>query len=197
MKNIFTSKKFFTPQKNFRKNAFTLAEVLITLGIIGVVAALTLPSLIGNYQEHATVTKLKKVYSVLENAYEKAVDENEHPANNWSTNPLPILSEYMILNKSCEAAGNCGANNTLIKTLSGSNFWKVTYQKQLSDGISLIYFLDDSACNAYSSLSGIGRCGWILVDLNGSSKPNTMGRDVFFFALTNRGIYPFGTKNGI
>ena len=43
---------------NNRKVAFTLAEVLITLGIIGVVAAMTMPSLIQNYQEKATVTKL-------------------------------------------------------------------------------------------------------------------------------------------
>lgn len=43
-----------------RKTAFTLAEVLITLGIIGVVAALTLPSLIQSYREKETVAKLKK-----------------------------------------------------------------------------------------------------------------------------------------
>ena len=40
--------------------AFTLSEVLITLGIIGIVAAMTLPALIGNYQKHVTVNKLKK-----------------------------------------------------------------------------------------------------------------------------------------
>lgn len=45
--------------------AFTLAEVLITLGIIGVVAAMTLPTLINNYRKQETIAKLKKVYSVL------------------------------------------------------------------------------------------------------------------------------------
>ncbi len=43
------------------KKAFTLAEVLITLGIIGVVAAMTLPSLVGNYKKKVTVTRLKKI----------------------------------------------------------------------------------------------------------------------------------------
>ena len=52
----------------FRKSAFTLAEVLITLGIIGVVAAMTLPSLIGNYKKKQTVTQLKKSYTVLSQA---------------------------------------------------------------------------------------------------------------------------------
>ena len=48
-----------------RKIAFTLAEVLITLGIIGVVASLTLPSVIQNYKKQVTVNQLKKAYSTL------------------------------------------------------------------------------------------------------------------------------------
>ena len=51
-----------------RNNGFTLAEVLITLGIIGVVAALTIPTLVANYQKKVTVTKVKKVYVTLNNA---------------------------------------------------------------------------------------------------------------------------------
>lgn len=55
---------------NFRSNitAFTLAEILITLGIIGVVSALAMPSLIAKYQKHQTVVQLKRVYSQLSNA---------------------------------------------------------------------------------------------------------------------------------
>ena len=61
---------------NSRKIAFTLAEVLITLGIIGVVAALTLPALIANYKEKAFVVAAKKNYSVLTNAINKWNVEN-------------------------------------------------------------------------------------------------------------------------
>ena len=46
--------------------AFTLAEVLITLGIIGIVAAMTLPILIGKYQKMQTATQLKKAYKRLQ-----------------------------------------------------------------------------------------------------------------------------------
>lgn len=53
---------------NSTKPGFTLAEVLITLGIIGVVAALTMPVLVGNYQKKQTVTKLKRAFSVLSQA---------------------------------------------------------------------------------------------------------------------------------
>ena len=58
------------------KNAFTLAEVLITLGIIGVAAAMTMPSLIAEHKEKSTIARLKKVYSVLDNAYMLARNEN-------------------------------------------------------------------------------------------------------------------------
>ena len=49
-------------------SGFTLAEVLITLGIIGVVAAITIPSVINNYQKKQTAVKLKKFYSVMSQA---------------------------------------------------------------------------------------------------------------------------------
>ncbi len=62
--------------KNKILNAFTLAEVLITLAIIGVVAAMTIPTLVQRYQEKVTVTKLKKAYSMLNQAYQMAVIEH-------------------------------------------------------------------------------------------------------------------------
>ncbi len=57
-------------EKFKRFNAFTLAEVLITLGVIGVVAAVTMPTLIKNYQKHVVVTKLKRIYSLVNQAVE-------------------------------------------------------------------------------------------------------------------------------
>ena len=57
------------------KAAFTLAEVLITLGIIGIVAALTMPMLIAKYQKIVTATQLKRTYSLLYNAHLMAVKD--------------------------------------------------------------------------------------------------------------------------
>lgn len=48
--------------------AFTLAEVLITLGIIGIVAALTLPPVVQNYRNQAVGAKLSKFYSLVNQA---------------------------------------------------------------------------------------------------------------------------------
>ena len=55
--------------------AFTLAEVLITLGIIGIVAAMTIPSLVQDYREKAQVTRVKKFYSVFAQAYAMALQD--------------------------------------------------------------------------------------------------------------------------
>lgn len=58
-----------------RKNGFTLAEVLITLGIIGVVAAMTMPTLIASHKKTVTETQLKKAYSVLANGIKQYMHE--------------------------------------------------------------------------------------------------------------------------
>ncbi len=73
----FTLAEVFSPYYlSPRRAAFTLAEVLITLGIIGVVAAMTLPSLVANYKEKQRVTQLKKSYSVLQQAFLRAVEKH-------------------------------------------------------------------------------------------------------------------------
>ena len=60
-----------------RHFGFTLAEVLITLGIIGVVAAMTIPTLIQKHQKQTILTQLKKAYSELGQAIQLAEVENE------------------------------------------------------------------------------------------------------------------------
>ena len=64
------------------KKAFTLAEVLITLGIIGVVAALTIPTLMANHRKHVVETKLAKIYSVMNQAITMTNAEYGE-ASNW------------------------------------------------------------------------------------------------------------------
>jgi type II secretory pathway pseudopilin PulG len=68
----------------FNKNlAFTLAEVLITLGVIGVVAALTIPTLITNYQKHQVETQLLHFYSTINQAFRLSIDDNGEP-DTWA-----------------------------------------------------------------------------------------------------------------
>ena len=68
--------------KNSDKEGFTLAEVLITLGIIGVVAAMTVPTLMMNYQRKVWEARLKKTFSVAVNACERMLVEENVSASN-------------------------------------------------------------------------------------------------------------------
>ena len=83
-----SSKRTYSPIHLFsyspcKRCAFTLAEVLITLGIIGVVAAMTMPSLIANHREKQTVAQLKKAYSTIQQAYLMAINKYGD-AESWS-----------------------------------------------------------------------------------------------------------------
>ncbi len=80
--------------ESVRKCAFTLAEVLITLGIIGVVAALTIPTLISNNNKRIVETRLAKFYSTINQAIELSEVENG-PKENWE-----LLSQHENTNTS-------------------------------------------------------------------------------------------------
>ena len=81
--------------RDYRKNAFTLAEVLITLGIIGVVAAMTLPGIIQNYQKHVVETKLKRIYAVMNEAV-RLSEVKYGDKKYWETNlsPMEFYNKY-------------------------------------------------------------------------------------------------------
>ena len=70
-----------------KQNAFTLAEVLVTLAIIGVVTALTIPSVIARYQEKQTVAAVRKFYSEASDAYNRAIAENDEVASRLTLEP--------------------------------------------------------------------------------------------------------------
>lgn len=187
---------------------FTLAEVLITLGIIGVIAALTIPSLLQNMQERSTMAALKKAYSTLSAAHKQAVKENGTPDNwdvgatgtpNGSENILNMLAPYLNIAKKCDRNAGCFPNLNY-KTLSGDdddNFDSNNgYAKaKLADGslISIITY-DDCTWQMGSSLLSQEVCGEVEVDINGFKGPNQYGTDTFIFTIGKNGIAPVGTK---
>ena len=81
---------------NKKKSAFTLAEVLITLGIIGIVAAMTLPALIQNYQKKQTVSQLKKAYSVISQALVSSQYDNGDMTE-WNLMNLGTTDDYVAV----------------------------------------------------------------------------------------------------
>lgn len=100
-----------------RKTAFTLAEVLITLGIIGVVAALTLPSLVQEYRDKAIVAQTKKTYStfsqllLLAKKDGKSLDDVLRAATSKEEASMAMLNyflPYLNVVKNCGLERNAG-----------------------------------------------------------------------------------------
>ena len=197
--------------QNDKKYAFTLAEVLITLGIIGVVIAMTLPSLIGRYQEKVTVTQLKKAYSILSQAFQQIIlDEGE--VNNWGDADTrarffdDIVPKYFSIVHRCRYSGGdkCKViyyKNRFNSTTNGFGGGLSKYY--LADGLTFYIRMRDY-CWQNSALSNLkpntsnvwgsynSHCGEIFVDLNGERGPNILDRDLFKFYLAIDGIVPAG-----
>ena len=178
-----------------KKSAFTLAEVLITLGIIGVVAAVTLPTLVANYQKTVWVNQLKKTYSTLNEGFKQIVanegcttlecaglsgtgNDTGFDFSNANTKDK-FVKEFKLENVFVGEPPSNSIYNYKVKTLSG-------YESSFQEG-----FIPD---NEYS-LSGTTTSGeiisivvaaWIgpiiVVDINGLKSPNTIGRDIFMFS---------------
>ena len=89
-----------------KKDGFTLAEVLITLSILGVVAAISIPNIVQNYQKRLTVTKLQKAYAVLEQASSNlAINTGCMTRDIACTGLLDIENQSEIQNKFFELTG--------------------------------------------------------------------------------------------
>jgi prepilin-type N-terminal cleavage/methylation domain-containing protein len=157
---------------NFKK-AFTLAEVLITLGIIGIVAALTMPALVANYQKKVTATQLKEFYSIFAQATRLSVVDNgdvaewDYPSSGWNGPAANAWFEkyympYVKLAKYCGNAVNQGC---------GSQY------DSSSQVIKMI--LPNSVSVAMTGSGNRAPVWW--VDVNGNKGPNEAGRDIFMF----------------
>ena len=191
---------------------FTLAEVLITLGIIGVVAAMTLPALIQKNNEKATVTALKKFYSSISQAYLYARNENGTP-DGWYGGNMPsgqplganimldTMAKYMKTSKICHNETGC-FKDVIYKKIDGKNTanwdgYNAISKLITSDGMSVFMFSYGST--PINNGGGIQKesYGAISVDINGFKNPNTFGADMFSFILTKDGVYPVGTPSSI
>lgn len=172
--------------------AFTLAEVLITLGIIGIVAAMTLPTLIGNYQKKQTAIRLKEAYSLLNQAVEQSQLKNSE-INTWNfgtghgntTESVAFIDTYIA--PYLKVIHKCYKNSCVKATkhdLTGK-----AYRFYLEDttyyGRS-IYIANGMQIWVYTDSDQEPKIAGIVVDINGDRRPNIVGRDIFFFELTNK-----------
>lgn len=193
---------------------FTLAEVLITLGIIGVVAALTIPTLINNYQKTQYVTQLKKSYAQFNQVLKQMAADNGCIGNLKCTGFFDSgtdndslgdeIVKYIKVVKNCRSETGCVANN-VSSAYDGSDAradWDDGggYSFISADGTSYTIYNASNDCGTGSTRNVTNDlaqyCGDLVIDVNGPTKgPNNEGRDIFTFYIANGNgpiIYPSG-----
>ncbi len=173
-----------------KRFGFTLAEVLITLAVIGIVAAITLPGLIVSHQKKTTVTKLRYAMSVLS----QALDMAKSDYGDYSTwdyiddfdnkdSRKAFVDKYVIpYIKGAKPSERSGYDAT------GLGYPRKNTPHQ-PDGY--VYGMTSPNYYPITILSGIyyyaggGGYGYLTftVDLNGLSGPNQYGRDIFMFYI--------------
>ncbi len=176
------------------KKGFTLAEVLVTLGIIGVVSAMTLPTLTKNHQRQVYVTQLRKVYNELSQAFEQVINDN-NAVSLWESNLMRdgienFFRTYLKTTKICNAsdAEECFANE--YKNLNGTTIRTRNIIGTSNNDNSGSAILADGASVFIYRIGGVGYN--ITVDINGSQGPNILGRDLFDFIVSNDGTAGVG-----
>ena len=182
-----------------KKCAFTLAEVLITLVIIGVVAALTIPNLMQKYQEQTTVKKVQKFYSNLSNAYSLAMKDNGD-INEWGVNEYTQESAIIVYEKLFKPyfkiGKNCGTENTgncVIKT----EYKRLDNNEHVRFASNKYYkvALDDGAVVFWRSTTESENDDIVIFyDINGIKEPNQWGKDTFEFLVISDKVIPSGIQ---
>ena len=214
--DLFAVKNLFTyPPIHFKKAAFTLAEVLITLGIIGVVAAITIPGLINNYQRHIIETTLREDYSILQQMmrmseesdtpFDVNIPDNMEGSKNWFEK---YAQPYLKFGKVCYNTAGCWHDKLPTKTLAG----RTAYFNQTGIGVGTDIIA--VALNNGSNIifDGYGRSSLysyfgvsisesstliIFIDANGNRPPNVIGKDIYAAVYTSDGIVPAGNSMSV
>lgn len=177
------------------RTGFTLAEVLVTLGIIGIVAALTLPMVIENYKKQETVSRLKKAYTTMTQALKLSEIDNGE-METWDLNSCSngieffekYWKKYFKIAKICYTPSDCSyESNDPFTYLNGTHS-----NTALTGQYRTPFITNDGIVYIFSFLEGSGTPhDWVMVDVNGSKAPNTFGKDLFIFRRNaNKGIIP-------
>ena len=195
----------FTSHFSRKCTAFTLAEVLITLGIIGIVAALTLPSLINEYKKKEVETRLAHTYSTMTQAFKLAEADNGE-SQYWTKNIAGSsnISDMSIVDDFLTAYFIPYLNfNTKIETIDGYGLKKLGYDVRYFNGYQMNEMRITRLNNGVILFWGmfIGRQGicalHIVLDINGTKGPNRIGSDLFdmTYSLYDGELFMSGEKN--
>lgn len=176
------------------KKAFTLTELLVALGVIGAIAALTVPSMMNSINKRIQTTQLKSIVTEVKNL--ASTQMVKHHTNNLNFTDFADKDKLMTdknftVGSICKTAQECWQTNKVSYNSisggptgypapsSGTNYKSVI----LKNGATLAY----TTTTAYINSLGENAVGEFCVDINGVKKPNKTGRDYFCFFVSQKG----------
>lgn len=184
-----------------RRFGFTLSEVLITLGIIGVVAAITIPTLVSKFQMRVFETAFKKQYSVFQNTINYTVLENGisecyiyYPGIGYAAQTqdcselkdslvnllklVPVEIDYSKYNLSLASEVFADGGKSVNNSCGYDSYRTDSPENYITkDGAVVTLYLNSARFPA------------IIFDVNGLKRPNKWGYDVFYMTLSKRAKY--------
>lgn len=192
------------------KRGFTLAEVLITLGIIGVVAAMTIPTLISKIGKRQLESQIKASYATIAQTMRSAEADGvdfDLQIRDGSVDGMKewfqiYMAPYLKTEKACYNSPGCWHKKGESKTLNGSAPY---YETSVGIGVQIVTFvtakgayfdIDGFSPNDMKNLFGINADNQGLIfyfDANGDRKPNRIGKDIYIMGFTDKGLVPAGS----
>ena len=185
---IYFTKKICSMKK---KSGFTLSEVLLTIGIIGLLASMLIPVIMNKVQEAEYKTGYRKAYSDLNQAFNSVAMENDFVDNGTVSGGPGIKSNFDKIKAKFKIVKEC--DNSLAEgcwvdaCMNGADCWS-SLQSENTQGKSWGFI--DASGRAWINYKRSFAL-WPIVDINGTKLPNRMGRDRFAFKLNDNtgGLY--------
>lgn len=164
------------------KKSFTLAEFLITLGIIGIVATMTIPTLMHDMNDNAFKVAYKRAYSDISQAFEQAIQENSLQPRTGLSDANATTSEYAVLKAAFKVVKECTpaqidqcwqAGDIVCSNCTHASPTASAYSSTFTDSSGRSWAQYSPQENLY------------IVDTNGFKPPNKFGKDRWTFTLNN------------
>lgn len=175
--------------------AFSLAEVLIVIFIIGFVANMTLPTLFHDIQDAQLKTAWKAAYSDISSAYARFLQDNGGTAMGVFPNDIDAINKLNPYLKNYTSAGStnlsgqylCGGSTTIF-AYTGGGYGGIILSSGAKIGVV------SHGCNNCNCAGAMHFCADLIIDVNGAKPPNIAGKDIFkLFLLQNR-VIPAGAS---
>ena len=200
------------------KKGFTLAEVLITLSIIGVVAALTIPVLTKDFQETQYKVVFKKTFSEISQIFKLEMIDNDNTcrylhrgivgdaatSNALAEGLMRNLSVIRYCPADVSAPNVCWYTSPVRYLNNQANLDQNEYAQLIMPAfvlksgaiVSFVYYSDSASQACTDGDHNLNACGIsrVAFDVNGSKGPNILGKDVFFAHITANGLLPYGAE---